>query len=573
MISTIPPPRPVSVNSLARTSIPGATTTGQKTNRITSAEVSCHDNSLSSVSTVTQNLSSISPASPVSASTNLQPPRRATSPFANLPIEIHEVILDHLFGERVSAFITTTTGKSSSQSWNKALRHPRRKALSNLALISRVWTPLVQSRIYRHIKVKGTTEGLAECAEWFSEHPHLTNHVRHIEVWIPVWGSRASRPPPRQPRGRRLDATDTRNVDAIMATLWAHSDPSHGNDIHYHCATHNATLDEIFQLIQIFFSAARVLTLEGGHCKNPPMVQHFRNHSNTLVGRQRLSVLPNIQTLVMRGSWNLMRDSGHWYNLARALPALREWHCGYAQPQPEVYFTMSQILVRPPRSVRHVNLSLEGFYNNKDTLKGLFGTRTMLPPICQLLGELAPRLESLAFTGKICATFFQALQYQIANSPTRMRLKSLDLVVKTCCAGKGLQSGQLPFTLSSELSGITNMGFIYAFEKMVIGAVQCLSGLPALDYLRIRFIDLDSPCPLLNPYFQLIGDQCAGLWSYPILDALRINRPEAHFVELADGIYPQYGPNQQIVGAVYPRARPRSIQACMYKIIADASKS
>jgi hypothetical protein len=66
--------------------------------------------------------------------------------FANLPIEIHENILDHIFGERAAA----SSSKSSAQNWSKAFRHPRRKALSNLSLICRVWTPLVQSRIYRH---------------------------------------------------------------------------------------------------------------------------------------------------------------------------------------------------------------------------------------------------------------------------------------------------------------------------------------------------------------------------------------------------------------------------------------
>lgn len=79
--------------------------------------------------------------------------------FEDLPIEIHEAILDHLFGERGSTFTTAVTGKLSAQNWTKALRHPRRKALSNLGLISPVWRPLVQDRIYRHsqffIRVSG----------------------------------------------------------------------------------------------------------------------------------------------------------------------------------------------------------------------------------------------------------------------------------------------------------------------------------------------------------------------------------------------------------------------------------
>lgn len=70
--------------------------------------------------------------------------------FEKLPYEIHEAILDHLFGVRASTLSTATPANSGARCWNKALRHPRRKALSNLALVSPVWRPLVQERIYRH---------------------------------------------------------------------------------------------------------------------------------------------------------------------------------------------------------------------------------------------------------------------------------------------------------------------------------------------------------------------------------------------------------------------------------------
>lgn len=68
----------------------------------------------------------------------------------DLPYEIHEAILDHLFGVRASALSSATSANSGARTWNKALRHPRRKALSNLALVSPVWRPLIQERIYRH---------------------------------------------------------------------------------------------------------------------------------------------------------------------------------------------------------------------------------------------------------------------------------------------------------------------------------------------------------------------------------------------------------------------------------------
>jgi hypothetical protein len=70
--------------------------------------------------------------------------------FKDLPIEIHEAIIDHLFGERMSGSNSLTQGRPDARSWIRSLRHPRRKALSNLALITPVWRDLVQERIYRH---------------------------------------------------------------------------------------------------------------------------------------------------------------------------------------------------------------------------------------------------------------------------------------------------------------------------------------------------------------------------------------------------------------------------------------
>ncbi|KAJ5313078.1 hypothetical protein PENANT_c018G10380 [Penicillium antarcticum] len=549
----IAPPRPVSVNSLARA--PAQLPLPSKTVRSTSAEIPFRD-SLSlpvEIDTV--------PAVPTSSGLG-----RDETQFANLPIEIHENILDHIFGERAAA-----SSKTSAQNWSKAFRHPRRKALSNLALICRVWTPLVQSRIYRHIKVKGTQDGLAECARWFITSPHLILHVRHIEVWIPVWGDRVHRP-----RVSRSIGPAPWGDPSVQLEWWAQPEAQSTNEIHYHTASRTATLEEIFELAQGFFAAARVLTLEGGHCKNPPMVQHFRGlpgRPTSFFSFRQLPVLKNIETLVMRGAWNLMRDFEDWHHISRALPALREWHCSYAQPQPNAYITMMHILIRPPPTIRHLNLTLEGFYNNKDVTQTSFPIpRAVLPPICTLIGQSAPHLESLSFTGRICASFFEAMKSELGKMTTSSRLRSLDIVVKSCCRDEAANKEAFMVPPTPELSGINNMNFIYIFESMVLEAVKGLARLPQLDYIRIRYIDLDSTCPLLNPYFQLSNNECTGLWSHEILTALQLNRPNVHYVELADGIYPQYGKNNQMVGAIYPRTRPQSINAAMYKIIADVNK-
>jgi len=72
--------------------------------------------------------------------------------LADLPVEIHEAILDHLFGVRASTSSSAAKGSQATRGWSNVLRHPRRKQLSNLALVSALWRRLVQERLYRHSK-------------------------------------------------------------------------------------------------------------------------------------------------------------------------------------------------------------------------------------------------------------------------------------------------------------------------------------------------------------------------------------------------------------------------------------
>ncbi|KAL4805319.1 hypothetical protein BDV18DRAFT_140688 [Aspergillus unguis] len=579
MISTIPPPRPVSVNALARASSVSNSVSCTKSNRSTSAGIPAHEESFAvPVGPDPPGW----PQSPVD--TEMEDVQTAETPsqwesdsgirFENLPVEIHETILDYLFGERTSAF-TSSCGKSPARSWNKSLRHPRRKALTNLALILPIWRVLVQDRIYRHVKIKGTIDELVETACWFRAHPHLALYVRHVEIWIPVWGQRAIKHVSRQlPRRSNAEETGLTDMTAALQATMAWDDPHYSNptaDYKYHYASHNATLEEMFFHVQNVFPAARILTLEGGHCKKPPMVRHFRNDPAGQTGRLRLPELPDIQTFVMRGAWNIMRTHQHWHTLSQALPSVREWHCQYAKPKIEGYETVAGILRSLPKSLLHVNISLEGFYS-KDTSHGRWlGDGVNPPHLCRLLGEVAPRLESLTFTGKVCACLFESTKSYMASQPanTTSRLKSLDLVVKTCCRDKKLHPS-LPFL--EDFSGITNLNFIRAFERLVLAAIAGLKVHQEMNYMRIRFIDLDSACAPLNPYFHISNTQCTGLWNEPILELLRDVRPAAQFVKLTDGICPQYDSNDQIVSAIYPRTRPLSIHTSTYRIIADVPK-
>lgn len=161
MISTVPPPRPVSVNSpILPLSSP--VHYHKSTTIPTKDAYQNDDDAVSSTYSLTVSLDRLpsmdiemedSDNSVIFSSHASQ----SEIQFNDLPFEIHEAILDHLFGERTSGSGSIVPGRPDSRSWIRALRHPRRKALSNLALISPIWRDLVQERIYRHSKFSSKT--------------------------------------------------------------------------------------------------------------------------------------------------------------------------------------------------------------------------------------------------------------------------------------------------------------------------------------------------------------------------------------------------------------------------------
>ncbi|GAM39992.1 hypothetical protein TCE0_034r11992 [Talaromyces pinophilus] len=586
MISTVPPPRPVSVNSpILPLSSP--VHYHKSTSIPTKDAYQNDDDAVSSTYSLTVSLDRLpsmdiemedSDDSMIFSSHASQ----SEIQFNDLPFDIHEAIIDHLFGERTSGSGSIVPGQPDARSWIRALRHPRRKDLSNLALISPIWRDLVQERIYRHIKVKGTTDGLAECEVWFRNHPHLVCHVRHIEFWIPVWGNRAHKnvaphlreiPPIRRYLNEEAGLLGHNNGFAqqqIVAPDWDLSDNRNRspNNFAFHVASHNASLEEIFRHIKDVFPETRILTLEAGHCKKPPLVKHFANDPSGLSGDYHLEQLPNIRTLFMRGAWNIMRDYQHWTTISEALPSLREWHCAYAKPKIEAYHTICGALSTLSSNLIHLDISLEGFHSKDQShwLGGKIGHHHM----CRMLGRLVPQLEHLSLTGYICADLFNTARAVTRDHPQDARLRSVDLVVKTCCKD---DRNELLSPLLDEPPGVTNMRFIDSFEKLALSSIRCLDTYLDLSYIRIRFIDLDSQCAVLNPYFHLADNKCTGIWSHEIVETLSRVRPTTHFVELADGIFTQYGPNNVIIGAVYPRTRPPSININTYRILSDAAKS
>ena len=85
------------------------------------------------------------PVLPPPASTSAN---ASTTSLNNLPIEIHNTILDYLAGSMGS--LSSSSSRCTPRDWSKSCRHPRRKQLSDLALVSRTWRQLIQERLYRH---------------------------------------------------------------------------------------------------------------------------------------------------------------------------------------------------------------------------------------------------------------------------------------------------------------------------------------------------------------------------------------------------------------------------------------
>lgn len=551
--------------------------------------------------------------------------------LSDLPLEVQGKVIDFIFGDLHS--VSTNSHSLRGKNVSSLMRHPRRKAVSDFALVSSEWRELVQERIYRHIKIKGTRAGLQECEDFFASRMHLASYVRHIEVWVPVWGDKGSlvNDEPlavlRNGGPRHLNYPLAQPPDD--ATLAVAGD---GLGFSFKMAAQTATLSEIFSHIAVFFDRAKVFTLEGGHCKKSNMIRHFPNVLFTDPKARYLTPLPNIRTFAIRGAWNVMRSRDDWLTIERALPNVEEWHCGYAKPRFEAELTINDILSQPPLRWRSVNVCLDGMYSKDNTLlgssSGLVGTRQI--HLCERLGDMLPQLESLSYTGKICECFWKSAMAHLARSKTECRLQSLEIVVKSCCRQRvttvdtvtGEELEEELGGVMADGAGISNLVFIKAFERLVLSTVDALKWAHSLKYVRIRYIDLDSECTHLNPYWILDGDRVWGVWSEEVVERLQECRPEAAYVELGDGIEmggkhsPEppsdgrggatwvniaaalqqgaaygaaahapgtigyvnggvgpHGGSERSVASLYPRLKPKSIKTSSYKILAEARGS
>lgn len=498
--------------------------------------------------------------------------------FDDLPVEINEVILDHLLGTRASTSSRALTPGSSaaSRGWGTALRHSRRRERTDLALVSNTWRVLVQERLYRHIKIKGTTASLRQAEIWFKEHPHLQEYVKHIEIWIPVWERRTGS----GPENLHLAPT-TPDRTALIRVMndqgIAGLDSYSSIGTAYQLSSGNAALDVIFNFVSNGFTEACILTLEGGHGKQPPRAMHFdkpgiedkaspsvinveNQEDKTMLLLRRLPTLSNIRCLVIKGAWNIIRSEHDFSRILTATPDLEEIHYTYQEANSEAYLTIARGLPTIPRGISHINLLIEGNYTNEVATPMLWRNIYPKTHICHELAKVTPQLEHFQYTGRICHHFFDhAVSLADPDRRGNMKLRSLDLTVKnTCRALEGWPNG----------SGINDWPFIQSFERLVASGIKSLSRFRGLRYLRIRFIDLDSPLPLMNPYFQMKEGRCSGIWSEKLVEMLAKHRHEARYISLQDGI----------VGAAslasepkdfFSRQRPASIKTSVYQTLSD----
>ncbi|KAI0203502.1 hypothetical protein F4808DRAFT_21975 [Astrocystis sublimbata] len=465
-----------------------------------------------------------------------------------LPAEIHECILDHIFGYRVSTTSPSSLSIPSvnARSWSTALRHSRRKELSILALVNPLWRDLIQERLYRHIKLKATVEAAHDVMAFFLQHPHLSGYVKHVEIWFPVFQPKY--PLPIMELGSL--ALPTVSPEGIASATYA-------------LPTNNATMEEVFSLVRLTFPEARVMTLEGGERKKAPRVRYHAPGSDPTLESDDLPQIPTIRTLIVKGQWNIIRHQKDWETISKALPSLEEWHGTYAKPKSKSYLSMAPTLEALDPKITKLNLCLEGDYRREITCPSHYLKVCEQLHWCEKLARAASHLEHLSYTGRVCHGFFDILARY--TDPRTTRLETIDITVKNCCR----QNAQW----NESGSGITDMHFIGAFEQLVLSGIRALERLKTVNLLRIRFVDLDSPVPPLNPYFLIRDGWCSGVWSDQILEELQRVRPQIQFNEIVDS-FGEVGYNKEgrlVINPDFPKSHVLSLKLANYAMLAGGA--
>ncbi|KEZ41464.1 Uncharacterized protein SAPIO_CDS7605 [Scedosporium apiospermum] len=498
----------------------------------------CHDTDLDDAYAFSPDASSLLALAPDQLS---HAPTAVT--LNSLPTEIHEAILDHLFGFRVSPQSKSSVDLACvTKPWGTLHRYSRRKEISQLALVSQIWRPLIQSRLYRHIKIQGTQDSLVEVANFFLDHPHLVPYIKHLEVWFPVF----------QPR-RGQSAADANSTPTVSAAR----EDGLATAANYKLPYNNACLRQVFDFMRVMLPGVSVLTLEGGERRKAPKVRNEPAHRNEIITKTTPSLL-NVRTLVTKGQWNLLRDDVDFSFIMTSFPNLVEWHGSYSRPKSKSYLSMARFLPNIPSHVTHLSLFLEADYRREMSTPTYALKVANQVDFCRKLAEATPSLEHLSYTGRICRSFFEAAA--LKTNPRLTRLKSIDLTVKNICRTSDLHSSG---------TGIFDILFIQNFEALVLAAIRSMDVLTALQFLRIRYVDLESAVPPLNPYFLMRDGKCTGVWSEALLRELGRVRPMAQYEELTEnfGDLAWNKDGRLYVSTQGNRLRVRSLKISSYRII------
>ncbi|EHK39818.1 hypothetical protein TRIATDRAFT_254083 [Trichoderma atroviride IMI 206040] len=467
--------------------------------------------------------------------------------FEQLPTEVHEAILDHIFGYCVSATSRSTMRISSlTRGWSTALRHSRRRELTALALVNRVWRVLVQQRLFRHIKLKATLDSINNAMEFLVQQQHLSAYIKHIEIWFPVF----------QPTYGPLALTNTLTLPTVTTDGLTNAT--------YTLPGNNCTLEQVFQFVAAALPETKVLTLEGGERRKAPRVVHFNMRNPGLAAEEeedkQFLHLTSVRTLVTKGQWNLMRDRDDFRVIMKALPNLEEWQGSYSKPKSKSYITASDFLPLLPNHVTNLSLCMESDYRREGVMPAFYYKVAQKAHLCSSLAFVLPSLEHFAYTGRICHHAFDVAS-RLAD-PLTTKLKSVDITVKNCC--------RRAFSFHDSGSGIQDMAFIEAFEKLVLSAVRSMEKFKRLEYLRVRFVDLDSVLPPLNPFFLMQNGKCTGVWSEQIIAEMNRVRPETSFPGLSDTfgniVYSKDG--RMIIAPEPSRSRITSLKLSNYRSLA-----
>ena len=397
----------------------------------------------------------------------------------------------------------------------------------------------------RPVKIQGTIVALNECNDFFLSSPHLQSYVRHMQVISPIWEMKGGIQIQKYP----MDAPPVPQDPWIIATPHETITPGETTQI-FQLASGNATMEEIFSTAKVLFPDLSALTIEAGHCKRPPQMKYFRPGSRRQSMRgpsswnavpadsrvvplsmpneapQVLPELPKVTAVMIKGAWNVIRTPSDFELLSQALPRLKEFHCNFHALKCQAYATMCKIVRSQwPDNITHLNIGLDGLYTKANS--SLQKWRKIYPEshICLEFASRMSKLKCLTYTGRICHEVFEkaseAINAQEPPSNINTSLESIDLVVNNLCCD--------PLT-HNDATGIHHLPFIKAFESLIVEAVRSLQVFVNLNQMRIRFIDLDSPNPLLNPTFHLEKGRAWGMWSEEIVGLLQEARPGVRFL-------------------------------------------